>query len=90
MASFDSFAPPEFVYPDEMPLDMDEFEPLEEAELAKLEIYGFANCANTMRYYRPPVEGQKPIPWIESFGNQHDLVARLGMLAPHPARWGLT
>jgi hypothetical protein len=82
-------APPEFVYPDEMPLNLDDFEPLEEAELAKLEIYAFANCANTMRYYRPPSAGQPPIPWIESFGNQHDLVARLGMLAPNPGKWGL-
>jgi hypothetical protein len=122
MAGAEGIAPPEFIYPDEMPLNLDDFEPLEEAELAKLEIYAFANCANTMRYYRPPakerapipgIDAQErapipgiganerapipgiganeraPIPWIESFGNQHDLVARLGMLAPRPGKWGI-
>ena len=53
----------------------------------KLEVYCFANCANTMPYYRPPTYDQPPIPWIESFGNQHDVVARLGMLAPNAAKW---
>ena len=44
------YAPPEFVYPDQDPIDLDDFEPLTGAELAKLEVYCFANCANTMPY----------------------------------------
>ena len=55
-------------------------------ELAKLEIYCFANCAREMTYFDEAAR----IPWIESFGNEHDLVARLGMLAPHPEEWQIT
>jgi hypothetical protein len=62
-------------------LDLDDFEALTRAELARLEIYCFANCATEMRYVDPEAK----LPWIESFGNEHDLVARLGMLAPHLA-----
>jgi hypothetical protein len=51
---------------------------LSDAEVAKLEIYAFANCATRMPY----ILRDKRVPWIESFGNQWDLVARLGMLAP--------
>jgi len=32
---------------------------------------------------------QVPVPWIESFGNEHDLVARLGMLAPRQRQRGI-
>jgi hypothetical protein len=81
------YAPPEFVYPDQGPLLREEFEPLAEEELAKLEIYCFANCANTMTRLERP--GRPPIPWIENFGNEFDIVARLGMLAPDPAGWGI-
>ena len=76
-----AYAPPEFVYPDDAPLDLSEFERLEEAELAKLELYCFATCANVMTQYRPGV------PYLEHFGNANDIVARLGMLAPAPDRW---
>ena len=62
-------------------LDLDAFAPVSTAELARLEIYCFANCASEMRYVDP----DRRLPWLESFGNQHDLVARLGMLAPHLA-----
>ena len=31
----------------------------------------------------------RPLPWIESFGNENDIVARLGMLAPRPEQWGI-
>ena len=74
------YAPPEFVYPDQEPINLDDFESLTGAELAKLEVYCFANCANTMPYIGA-WEG-RPVPWIENFGNEHDIVARLGMLAP--------
>ncbi len=77
------FAPPEPIYADDERLDLDDFEMLTEAELRKLEVYCFANCANTMPYILPAHGDQAPVPWIESFGNEHDLVARLGMLAPH-------
>ena len=97
------FAAPEFVYPEDAPLDLTDFAPLDESQLAKLEIYAFATCADRMTYHRAPGPGQRPIPWIEHFGNENDLVARLGMLAPqaedhaiqidgpryeHPGAWG--
>jgi hypothetical protein len=59
-------------------LDPDDFEDVTTAELERLEIYCFANCASEMRY----VDHDAALPWIESLGNEHDLVARLGMLAP--------
>ena len=81
------YAPPEFVYPDQDPIDLDDFEPLTGAELAKLEVYCFANCANTMPYIG--AWDGRPAPWIENFGNEHDIVARLGMLAPRAEHWGI-
>jgi hypothetical protein len=60
-------------------LELDDFEDVTTAELERLEIYCFANCASEMRYVDPDAA----LPWIESFGNEHDLVARLGMLAPN-------
>jgi hypothetical protein len=59
-------------------LDPGDFADITTKELAKLEVYCFANCATTMRY----VDRLRRLPWIESFGNEHDLVAALGMLAP--------
>jgi hypothetical protein len=53
-------------------------------ELAKLEVYCIANCASDMPHIGA-LNGCQ-IPWIESFGNQHDVVARLGVLAPRPVR----
>lgn len=47
-------------------------------QMAKLEFYAFANCATRMQDVGP----HECIPWIESFGNERDIVARLGMLAP--------
>ena len=76
------FAEPEFVYPDEFDIDLKDFEPLTLQELAKLEIYCFATCANVMDHYAAG-EGRAPVPWIEHFGNEYDIVARLGMLAPN-------
>jgi hypothetical protein len=68
-------------------LDPKDFEPLERDELAKLEVYCFANCASTMRYVDHTAAG--PLPWIESYGNEFDVVARLGMLAPNPLKRGM-
>jgi len=87
-AAAPSYAPPEFVYPDEDPIDLRDFDWLTEAELAKLEVYCFANCANTMPTIAHAADG-RPLPWIESFGNEKDIVARLGMLAPRPEKWGI-
>lgn len=72
-------ATPVFVYPNQAPLKQSNFRPVTPQELAKLEIYCFANCAKSMTYADPETR----IPWIESYGNKHDYVARLGMLAPH-------
>ncbi len=82
------YAPPEFVYPDQEPIDLHDFDRLTETELAKLEVYCFANCASTMTTIARTAEG-RPLPWIESFGNENDIVARLGMLAPRPRQWGI-
>ena len=49
-----SYAPPEFIFPDGAVLDAADFAPLAERDLAKLEIYCFATCANVMTYLRPP------------------------------------
>ena len=69
-------AEPEPVYPDQIPLDPADFKPLRPQEVAKLEVYCLANCATTMRYVTTH-EG-KSVPWIESYGNEFDIVARLG------------
>jgi hypothetical protein len=55
---------------------------LQREHLGKLELYCFANCATSME---PFVRLQSPTrvaPWIESYGNENDLVAKLGLLAP--------
>ena len=84
-----AYAPPEFVYPAEGPIHLDEFDALSLDELRKLELYCFATCANVMTYTAPPAEGRRPIPYLEHFGNEKDIVARLGMLAPRPDKWGI-
>ena len=51
-------------------------------DIGKLELYCFANCATSMG---PIAVGGTPVhhtPWIESYGNEHDLVARFGLLSP--------
>lgn len=52
--------------------------------LKKLEIYAFANCATTMTH----VEGQG-YPYIESFANQYDIVARFGCTSPKAVQLGI-
>ena len=61
-------------------VDPERLKPVTPAELSKLEVYCFANCASEMSYLDPGRE----LPKIESYANEHDLVARLGMLAPDP------
>ncbi len=81
------YAPPEFIYPAEGPIVLDEFEPLSLDELAKLELYCFATCANVMAYSVAPENDRRPVPYLEHFGNEQDIVARLGMLTPRPGKW---
>jgi len=50
-------------------------------ELRKLEIYCFANCASEMVGVKTRDQNGVPTPWIESYGNEKDIVARLGVLA---------
>jgi hypothetical protein len=59
-------------------IDSDRLKPVTPTELSKLEVYCFANCASEMGY----LDQRRKLPKIESYGNEHDLVARLGMLAP--------
>ncbi len=54
-------------------------EPVTEQELRKLEFYCFANCATEMRRLR--FRSRHKAPWIESYGNANDIVARLGVLS---------
>ncbi len=82
-------AGPELIYQSDEPLDLSDFTPLEEEELAKLEIYCFATCANVLTWRRSFVGDRPPAPWIEHFGNEQDIVARLGMLAPQAERRGI-
>lgn len=77
------------VLPHDWPIRLDEFEPITEGDLEKLEIYCIANCANRMAFVEPQDPERGPMPWIESFGNEYDIVARLGMLAPRQEHWGI-
>jgi hypothetical protein len=83
------YAPAEFIYQSDEDLDLRDFAPLTEAELAKLEVYSFATCADVFVHYRAPRGARPPIPYIEHFGNEKDVVARLGMLAPKSAERGI-
>jgi len=56
-------------------------EPVTLEELRKLEIYCFANCASEMVPVKIGAGNGVPAPWIESYGNEMDIVARLGVLA---------
>jgi hypothetical protein len=71
---------------DGIDIDSTALRPIRHAELEKLQLFCFANCATEMTY----LKDQPGIPTIESFGNEHDLVARLGMLAPHPGKRHIT
>jgi len=58
--------------------------------MKKLEIYAFANCADSMEYIQDiRSEIGHPVPYIENFANEHDLVARLGMLSPRKELWDI-
>ena len=78
-----AYAPPEFIFASDAPLDASDFAPLEESQLAKLEVYSFATCANVMTPLRPADKNTRAVPYVEHFGNEYDIVARLGMLAPN-------
>jgi hypothetical protein len=84
-------AGPELVYPDDMELDPKDFPGLTPEKVAKLEVYCFGNCATNMRYVSSNAtdSAEPSVPWIESFGNEHDLVARIGMLAPNASQRGV-
>jgi hypothetical protein len=51
-------------------------------DVGKLELYCFANCATSMEPFVALGASPHHAPWIESYGNEHDLVAKLGLLAP--------
>lgn len=51
-------------------------------QLRKLELYPLANCASQMQPLVAATKGKTAVPYIESFGNENDIVARLGVLAP--------
>jgi hypothetical protein len=50
--------------------------------IAKLECYCFANCSTSMTPIAVVGTPPRHAPWIESYGNEFDAVARLGLLAP--------
>jgi hypothetical protein len=78
-----AYAGPEIIFQSDEPLDAADFAPLEESQLAKLELYCFATCANAVTHLRPAEVGNRAVPYIEHFGNEYDIVARLGMQAPN-------
>lgn len=39
--------------------------------------------------YHTWLDERSPVPWIEHFGNEYDIVARLGMLAPDEKQWDI-
>jgi hypothetical protein len=49
-------------------------------EFRKLEIYCFANCVTEMVPVKIHRSRGMSVPWIESYGNDKDIVARLGVL----------
>ncbi len=55
---------------------------LQPRDIGKLELYCFANCATSMEPFVRVSDPARVAPWIESFGNENDLVAKLGLLAP--------
>jgi hypothetical protein len=55
---------------------------LTRGHIGKLEVYCFANCSTSMTPIAAVGAPLRHAPWIESYGNENDLVARLGVLAP--------
>jgi hypothetical protein len=63
-------------------LAMRKLSALQPADIEKLELYCFANCATSMApFHASSAPAGRLYPFIESYGNQNDLVARLGILA---------
>jgi hypothetical protein len=75
-----SHAPPEFILQDESEFDLGDFAELPLKNLTKLEVYCFATCADQFTYFDSAAGIKQP--YIEHFGNENDLVARLGMISP--------
>ncbi len=80
---------PEVIYTDTSRLDLSDFDPLSEEQLNKLEVYCFATCANELTHFAADSGFGQPLPRIEHFGNEFDIVARLGMQAPQPEERGI-
>ncbi len=57
--------------------------------LARLELYAFGNCADTLLHDPEMRSRGLDVPWIESFSNEYDLFARMGVLAPRKERNGI-
>jgi hypothetical protein len=55
---------------------------LQASDIGKLEVYCFANCSTAMGPIAVVADRSRHAPWIESYGNEFDLIARLGVLAP--------
>jgi hypothetical protein len=55
---------------------------LSPSDIAKLEFYCFANPATSMEPFVAVGTPPERAPWIESYGNEFDVVAKLGLLAP--------
>lgn len=53
--------------------------------MGKMEFYLFANCADKFNYalrVETADGGSRGLPYLENFANEHDIVARLGVLSP--------
>lgn len=55
---------------------------LTRSDIGKLEIYCFANCSTSLAPIAVVGDSPRHAPWLESYGNEYDLVAKLGVLAP--------
>jgi hypothetical protein len=52
------------------------------SDIGKLELYCFANSATSMEPFVTLHTPPHHAPWIESYGNEYDMIAKLGLLAP--------
>jgi hypothetical protein len=55
---------------------------LKPAHVARLECYCFATCCTSLTPVALTGQPPRHTPWLESYGNEFDLVARFGLLAP--------
>ncbi len=54
--------------------------------LDKIEVYTFANCANDMQHGAG--QEKNPVPYLEHFANEKDIVCKVGILAEHARKRG--